>query len=105
MNQQILWFLVFCFHGIPECENMWVSASMTVSSAFSSARFFLCVLSYLDMIVFVSHYYILLFSNERQERGWTQMGEVGGAVRGIKIEKTTIMVYYTRKKSPFNKET
>lgn len=34
------------------------------------------------------------------------MGEVGEAMRGTKIEKTIIMVYYTRKRiSPFNKET
>lgn len=53
----ILWFPVLCFYGISLCENMWVSMSVCVASAFSLSLlkylfvsfvlfWFVCTLSY-----------------------------------------------------------
>jgi hypothetical protein len=62
---QVLWLYILTsslvFYGSPECVNMWVFVSITVSCALSWALFLLFVLSYPSVLVFVILFYFILF--------------------------------------------
>lgn len=66
---------MYCFCGIPECKNDWVSASCTSSCAlFCLFWIFVCFLStsyvsvFLFLLYFIYYYsYRSLLSNERQK--------------------------------------
>lgn len=100
---------IYCFCGIPECKNDWVSASC-VSSCALFCWIWIFVFCLLLMCLFSCFYYILFiiilvdaYYLMRDKKGWIQNGWlVRRTQEELSCKKIIIKLYYVRKIN-FNK--
>ena len=57
----ILWLPILSFYGIPECMNMCVSVSTSISCAFLLALFLVCLFCRIPICLFLIYLILLLF--------------------------------------------
>lgn len=94
----ILWLLTWGFYGTPECVNVCISASLSISYAFSLAPFPVLLFCHIPIcLLFIYLILLLLFLGcpfgflKNEERTLIQMeGEVGEELGGIGEENTII---------------
>lgn len=54
------WLPALYFHGIPECENEWITTSVSVSFAFPWALSFQFISSYSNVLGFVLSFFYFI---------------------------------------------